>query len=54
MCYQFYNDGVNFQSDDAEPDHSPASELSLAELDYLTQAIYWHLRRDVEKSNNNE
>ena len=49
MLYQFYNDGVNFQGDMAEPDHSPASEMSLAELDYLTQAIYWHLRRDVEK-----
>ena len=52
MLYQFYNSGVNWQSGPAEPDHSPASELSLAELDYLTQAIYWHLVRDVEKSNN--
>lgn len=51
MLYQFCNSGVNWQGDDAEPDHSPASELSLAELDYLTQAIYWHLRRDVEKDN---
>lgn len=49
MLYQFCNDGVNWQSGPAEPDHSPASEMSLAELDYLTQAIYWHLRRDVEK-----
>lgn len=49
MLYQFYNNGVNWQGSIAEPDHSPASELSLAELDYLTQAIYWHLRRDVEK-----
>ena len=49
MLYQFVNDGVYFQGDLAEPDHSPASEMSLAELDYLTQAIYWHLRRDVEK-----
>lgn len=54
MLYQFYNSGVCWQSEDAEPDHSPASEMSLAELDYLTQAIYWHLVRDVEKSNNNE
>lgn len=49
MLYQFYNDGVNFQGGPAEPDHSPASEMSLAELDYLTQAIYWHLLRDVER-----
>lgn len=53
MLYQFYNDGVNWQSGPAEPDHSPASELSLAELDYLTQAIYWHLLRDVEKETTN-
>jgi len=46
MLYQFCNDGVNWQSDDAEPGHSPASELSLAELDYLTQAIYGHLTID--------
>ena len=49
MLYQFYNSGVNWQSGPAEPDHGPASEMSLAELDYLTQAIYWHLARDVEK-----
>lgn len=49
MLYQFYNSGVCWDSDDAEPDHSPASEMSLAELDYLTQAIHWHLKRDVEK-----
>lgn len=49
MCYQFCNDGVNFQDSIAEPDHSPASEMSLTELDYLTEAVYWHLRRDVEK-----
>ena len=48
MLYQFMNAGVNWQSEPAEPDHSPASEMSLAELDYLTEAIYWHLRRDVE------
>lgn len=48
MLYQFYNQGVCWR-DDSDPDHSPASEMSLAELDYLTQAIYWHLRRDVEK-----
>lgn len=54
MFYQFCNSGVNWQSELAEPDHSPASEMSLAELDYLTQAIYWHLRRDVEKVNNDE
>ncbi len=51
MLYQFFNGGVNWQGDMAEPDHQPASEMSLAELDYLTQAIYWHLRRDVEKVN---
>ena len=50
MIYQFCNPGVNWQSDLAEPDHSPASEMSLEELDLLTQAIYWHLRREVEKS----
>jgi hypothetical protein len=44
MLYQFYNSGVNWQSEDAEPDHSPASELSLAELDYLTEAISQHLK----------
>lgn len=49
MVYQFICSGVCWDSDDAEPDHHPASDLSLAELDYLTQAIYWHLRRDVEK-----
>lgn len=54
MFYQFYNSGVNWQGDDAEPDHSPASELSLAELDYLTQAIYWHLYRDIEKNQEND
>lgn len=51
MLYQFFNSGVNWQGDMAEPDHQPASEMSLAELDYLTEAIYWHLRRDVEKVN---
>ncbi len=50
MLYQFYCDGVYWDSADAEPDHSPASELSLAELDYMTQAIYWHLHNDVEKN----
>jgi len=54
MLYQFYNDGVNWNGDDAEPDHYPADELSLAELDYLTQAIYWHLHRDVEKNQEKE
>lgn len=49
MLYQFFCPGVCWDSEDAEPDHSPASKMSLAELDYLTQAIYWHLRRDVEK-----
>lgn len=49
MLYQFYCPGVCWDSDEAEPDHSPASEMSLAELNYLTEAIYWHLRRDVEK-----
>ena len=49
MLYQFCCSGVCWNGDDAEPDHSPASEMSLAELDYLTQAIYWHLVRDVEK-----
>ena len=51
MLYQFFNSGVNWQGDMVEPDYQPASEMSLAELDYLTQAIYWHLRRDVEKVN---
>lgn len=51
MLYQFFNSGVNWQGDMVEPDHQPASEISLAELDYLTQAIYWHLRKDVEKVN---
>ena len=46
MLYQFYNAGVYWQCEDSEPDHSPASEISLAELDYLTQAIYWHLERE--------
>ena len=54
MLYQFYNEGVNFQSGQAEPDHAPASEMSLAELDYLTQAIYWHLYRDIEKNQEKE
>lgn len=51
MLYQFFCSGVCWDSKDAEPDHSPASEMSLAELDYLTQAIYWHLKRDIEKDN---
>ena len=51
MLYQFVNSGVCWDSEQAEPDHSPASEMSLAELDFLTQAIYWHLYRDVEKQN---
>ena len=51
MCYQLYNDGVSWNSEGSEPDHHPASDLSLAELDYLTQAIYWHLLRDVENIN---
>lgn len=54
MLYQFFNAGVYWQSELAEPDHSPASEMSLAELDYLTQAIYWHLVKDVENDNDNE
>lgn len=49
MLYQFCNNGVNWQSELAEPDHSCASEMSLAELDCLTQAIYWHL---TNKENN--
>lgn len=49
MLYQFFNASVNWQSELAEPDHSPASEMSLAELDYLTQAIYWHLEKSEEK-----
>lgn len=54
MIYQFYNSGANWQGELAEPDHHPASDLSLAELDYLTQAIYWHLKKDVENENENE
>ena len=54
MLYQFYNSGVCWNSEESEPDHSPASELSLAELDYLTQAIYWHLYRDIEKNQEKE
>lgn len=54
MLYQFFCSGVCWDSEDAEPDHSPASELSLAELDYLTQAIYWHLYCDIEKNQENE
>lgn len=54
MLYQFFCSGVCWDSEDAEPDHSPASELSLAELDYLTQAIYWHLYRDIEKNQEKE
>lgn len=50
MIYQFYNSGVCWSSSESEPDHHPASDLSLAELDYLTQAIYWHLHNDVEKN----
>lgn len=53
MLYQFVNPGVCWCSEQAEPDHSPASEMSLAELDFLTEAIYWHLRRDVEKKTTN-
>lgn len=53
MLYQFYNDGVCWSSSESEPDHHPASDLSLAELDYLTQAIYWHLYRDIEKNQSN-
>ena len=49
MLYQFCNSGARWLDEASEPDHSPASEMSLAELDYLTQAIYWHLLRDVEK-----
>lgn len=51
MLYQFVNSGVCWDNEQAEPDHSPASEMSLAELDFLTQAIYLQLRRDVEKQN---
>ena len=54
MLYQFYNSGVCWNSEDAEPDHSPALELSLAELDYLTEAIYWHLCRNIEKKQEKE
>lgn len=54
MLYQFYNSGVNWQSELAEPDHHPASDLSLAELDYLTEAIYWHLHREIEKNQKKE
>ncbi len=54
MLYRFYNSGVNWQGELAEPDHHPASDLSLAELDYLTQAIYWHLYRDIEKNQEKE
>lgn len=50
MLYEFYNSGVCWSSSESEPDHHPASDLSLAELDYLTQAIYWHLYNDVEKN----
>ncbi len=49
MLYQFCNSGARWLDEASEPDHSPASEMSLAELDYLMQAIYWHLLRDVEK-----
>ena len=51
MLYQFTNPGVCWQGAQAEPDHSPASEMSLAELDYLASAIYWHQVRDIEKKN---
>ena len=54
MIYQFYNSGVCWSSSESEPDHHPASDLSLAELDYLTQAIYWHLYRDIEKNQEKE
>lgn len=51
MSYQFYNSGVCWSSSESEPDHSPASEMSLAELDYLTQAIEGHLS-DIENNKN--
>ena len=50
MLYQFSNPGVCWQSELAEPDHCPASDMSLAELDFLTEAIYWHLYRDIENN----
>ena len=53
MLYQFMNPGVCWQSELAEPDHCPAENMSLAELDFLTEAIYWHLRRDVENNTTN-
>lgn len=54
MLYQFYNSGVCWSSSESEPVHHPASDLSLAELDYLTLAIYWHLYRDIEKKQEKE
>lgn len=54
MLYQFCNSGVCWNSEESEPDHHPASDLSLAELDYLTQAIYWHLYHDIEKNQEKE
>lgn len=39
LLYGFYNDGVNWQSDDAEPFYMYAHDLSLAEMSYLYDSI---------------
>lgn len=38
-CYQFYNGGVKFDDDQAEPDHNDAMHLSLIDLGYILTAI---------------
>lgn len=37
--YQFYNGGVDFDDDQAEPDHDDAMHLSLIDLDFILTAI---------------
>ena len=49
MYYMFYNDGVNWDDENSEPDHSPAESLSLAQLDYILTAL-----KQIYKDNKTE
>lgn len=44
--YRFYNTGLTFDYDEAEPDHDSADSLSLAQLEY----IYRHVIDVFKKS----
>lgn len=41
--YRFVNGGVTFDEEDSEPDHDYANKLSLAELQYIMEAITYTL-----------